>query len=459
MNSRYVVHHRYHYSIRNSQLDIMGCQASTELGPIEVFYFSKSNKISDECITFNKKSVINTDRSSRQSTARGSNASTLPEQPGYKSIASHVTHEVCCDKLEDQVATEIGDDIVCTDNSNLTLDASSEPDLISFLTSKNGHIMSYLVSNWLDLNSVMALDHALVRNKFARPHWLNLLKTQVEVRNKWMNPLRVNDKMIEWIVKRQVSVEYLFSRDKSLQKMNLSKSTLSDIALVRLLVNTPSLRHIDLYKCSNLSEASVIILSTLCPKVQKVDNLSITSFSTANFESLSKCRELRSLTSYSHHNQNPDEILALNDVGVYKLVSVCQSIQHLDLIQCTNITDTSLVHLSANCLNLIDLRLDGCKLITDTGLSKLAQGVPNLSLLSLAGCIRLTDAGITAIANGCPALKTLDISRCINVSNTSIKALAESCPELNCLVYSKGPRITDKGLARLSKRGCRLIHR
>lgn len=430
----------------------MGCHASIELEGIGITCYQKANRVSDE-------SVICDVKSSRQSTARGSTASTVCEENDRLSANGRHLENLDADHREEiPVATVLTDDNPLSDKTLGSICAVYPPALIHFLTKKKGQVMAFIVSAWLDLDSIMCLDEVLIRNSIARSPWLELLRTRVEVRNRWMAPLRVDNNMVEWIVKRQVAVEFLFSRNKSLQKMNLAKSTLTDIALVRLLVNAPSLRHIDLYKCVNLSDASVVILSTLCPKMQKIDNLSMHSFSSTNFESLAKCRDLVSLNSYSRNKSHPaSENISLNDVGVGKLVSVCPSIQSLDLLNCINITDSSLLHLSEHCPSLRDLRLDGCKLVTDTGLSRLSQSVPHLTLLGLAGCVRLTDAGITAVAKGCPLLKTIDISGCANVSNSSIRALAEACPDLTCLVYSLGPRITESGLSALAKKGCRMV--
>lgn len=452
----------------------MGCQSSIELDGNHAVCFHKSkNKISDEMNMINsncrnsKDIGMETYRSSYQTTARGSNASTVHEDQNnffmhfrnsdVSGDIDHVDNMTTIFKYDYDV--DFDDDDYSAVSANTSISTVNSPPIARFLTKKHRHVMSYIVSTWLGIDSIMCLDDVFTRNSITRPQWLDLLRNRVEIRNRWIAPIRVNNEIVEWIVKRQVNVQFIYSRTKCLQKMNLSKSTISDISLVRLLVNAPLLRHIDLYKCPNLSDVCVVILSTLCPKIQKIDNLSMTSFSTTNFESLAKCRDLKLLTSFSPSKKVIlSENTKLNDIGVENLVSVCSSLQSLDLLNCINITDSSLIHLSEHCTILNDIRLSGCKLITDTGLSRLSQSVPNLVLLGLAGCVRLTDVGIIAIAKGCPKLKTIDISGCINLSTISIRALVEYCPALICVVYSAGSRISECELLLLSKKGCKFVH-
>lgn len=107
-----------------------------------------------------------------------------------------------------------------------------------------------------------------------------------------------------------------------------------------------------------------------------------------------------------------------------------------------------------NCLRkLKTLDLGECP-VTDRGLSAIAQGCKRLSFLNLYNCIEISDVSVVEIVANNPKLKLLNLSGCVKITSKSVCAIGRNCPELTSLNLSRCLLVTDKGIKTIAQ-GCR----
>lgn len=78
----------------------------------------------------------------------------------------------------------------------------------------------------------------------------------------------------------------------------------------------------------------------------------------------------------------------------------CSKLQFLNLQECTELTDDSIIVLAKHCRALQLLNISGCSLVSDKAASALGSGCGALVSLNLSRCSKISDKGIRAIATG-----------------------------------------------------------
>ncbi|KNC46467.1 uncharacterized protein AMSG_12461 [Thecamonas trahens ATCC 50062] len=96
------------------------------------------------------------------------------------------------------------------------------------------------------------------------------------------------------------------------------------------------------------------------------------------------CPNLTTLDLFSCSN--------ITDAAVVAVAGGCPNLTTLNLFSCSNITDAAVVAVAGGCPNLTTLYLEYCSNITDAAVVALAGGCPNLTTLGLDNCSNITDA-------------------------------------------------------------------
>ncbi len=99
------------------------------------------------------------------------------------------------------------------------------------------------------------------------------------------------------------------------------------------------------------------------------------------------------------------------------ILKLCSNLVHLNLPNCTTLTDSFLVFLAVQCSNLRTLGLHNCLLLTDQGLTKVAQLCPHVVNLDISNCMGLTDTGVNKAVEILATLQVLNCMGC-NVTNS-----------------------------------------
>ncbi|KAF0415597.1 RNI-like protein [Gigaspora margarita] len=119
-----------------------------------------------------------------------------------------------------------------------------------------------------------------------------------------------------------------------------------------------------------------------------------------------------------------EELILVNckttDVGFGEVVKACKLIKKIQLVQCTEITDESLIAISKSCKYLTHLDLKDCINITDKGIYALSNPTTTrkLRMLSLEG-LNIKDS-LLALAEHTKVLQGLSLKRLENLNDEII---------------------------------------
>ncbi|KNC53338.1 F-box/LRR-repeat protein 2 [Thecamonas trahens ATCC 50062] len=154
------------------------------------------------------------------------------------------------------------------------------------------------------------------------------------------------------------------------------------------------------------------------------------------------CPNLTTLDLFSCSN--------ITDAAVVALAGGCPNLTSLRLDYCSNITDAAVVAVAGGCPNLTFLDLYNCSNIILCGsVVALAGGCPNLTFLGFGNCSNITDAAVVTLAGGCPNLTILLLGNCFNITDAAVVALAGGCPNLTTVRLDNCSKVTlDLGRAR-----------
>jgi len=160
------------------------------------------------------------------------------------------------------------------------------------------------------------------------------------------------------------------------------------------------------------------------------------------------------------------------DQVVYTIAQKCPNLQKLNLADCKNVTDVSVIAIARNCKKLNSLNLNRCAKVTSGAIEELANAA--LPLQSLHLCRPLVDAqellsdrSIARLISVSPELRVLRLRSCNRITDLTVAQIAKTCPELMALDLSWCGRITDQSMAVLGQNckkirsialnGCRLL--
>lgn len=122
-------------------------------------------------------------------------------------------------------------------------------------------------------------------------------------------------------------------------------------------------------------------------------------------------------------------------------------------IQAYHLTDTFLEYLSLNSdiERLTKLELPNCKEITNQSLVTMAKHFTQLEVLSVSGSTKISDDGIEILAEQARKLRCLDLSWCTRITDASLECIACDLGDtLTDLILDRNVHITDVGIGYLS---------
>lgn len=121
---------------------------------------------------------------------------------------------------------------------------------------------------------------------------------------------------------------------------------------------------------------------------------------------------------------------------------------HLNLSRCGRVTDEALRTMAGNVPLLEGLEVAGCA-VGDAGFVALVPGCPRLSHVDLEECVEVTDATLVALARGPAArgVRSLGVSYCENVGDAGVVEVLRKCTGLrNLEVDNSKPPPSRRGI-------------
>jgi len=165
---------------------------------------------------------------------------------------------------------------------------------------------------------------------------------------------------------------------------------LTDKLLIKVVENCHHLKHLDISKCTQLSNKCLDSLSINCTSLTYIN--------------LSGC-----------HWVDTDNLLGL--------VRSCPDLQHIDVSSCWALDNKCLTEVALMCPKLKVVDVSGIYSIQDNFLEAVAHTCPDLTSLGVAGCWRVTNTAVRLVGEYCKNLRELKVNDCRSVSEASLARL------------------------------------
>ncbi|CAN0878807.1 F-box/LRR-repeat protein 10 [Linum grandiflorum] len=219
----------------------------------------------------------------------------------------------------------------------------------------------------------------------------------------------------------------------------------TDLGLVAMAGNSPSIESLCLGGFSHVTYAGFRTVLRYCPRLHKVQIRDATHLTEQSFRSIAERVPL--LTDVSLR-----DCRRLSNRAITHLVAN-RNLEVLDLRECTKLKDESLQAIGS-LPKLKVLKLDGTD-VTDSGLVWLRPILVTLTTLSLRGCQQLTDQCILSLfgdlaTNSSSTLEELDLSFISSLSDQGLLSLASCRVPITKLRLRRCPLVSDASVAALA---------
>ncbi|KAL5983006.1 hypothetical protein ACLOJK_017086 [Asimina triloba] len=235
----------------------------------------------------------------------------------------------------------------------------------------------------------------------------------------------------------------------SLQVLDVTNCRkLTDKGLVAVAKGCCNLKSLHLAGCRLVTDGLLEVLSKHCPHLEELGFLGCINITSSGLSALvDGCRHIKFL--------DVNKCSKIEDIGVSSIVSCCSSsLRTLKLLDCYEVGDESILSLADSCKNLKTLIVGGCRNISDESMKVLAIARSDtLRHLRLDWCSNISDASVSCILSNCRNLEALDISCCPEITDVAFSGLergeSEAC--LRVLKACNCPKITVSGIGLLLK--------
>ncbi|KAK1945043.1 F-box/LRR-repeat protein 4 [Phytophthora citrophthora] len=233
-----------------------------------------------------------------------------------------------------------------------------------------------------------------------------------------------------------VGMDWLGSGCHALTYLDVSGcAALTDLSVRAISENMLQLRHLSIRHCVRVTDQGIRRLSLGCPDLTFL-----------NAEGLPLLSDL-------HTSNTNGEVYRQ---GIAALAAGCRQLHHLDLSNCSSISDGTLHCIARLSHELTSLLLSGCYRVTTAGVKEVLTQCSKLTTLHVSGCDQVTDRAFnkrrqanSPFGNESNELRDLRL-RGTQVSDVALKWLSRHSPQLRELDVSDCSGITDMGLLALT---------
>jgi len=210
---------------------------------------------------------------------------------------------------------------------------------------------------------------------------------------------------------------------KNLRKLNLrSCRQISDRGIEHLCClycqqHRVAIEELCLQDCQKLTDESLKHISLGLSNLKKINLSFCISVTDTGMKSLARLPSLNHLNVRSCDN--------VSDIGIGYLSESSHKLKELDVSFCANITDASLRHIATGIQSLKFLAMTTCT-ITDDGLRRISKTVTDIETLNISQCTAITDAGILSLCESLTNLMFLDLYGCPKLTISAIETVRKS---------------------------------
>lgn len=249
------------------------------------------------------------------------------------------------------------------------------------------------------------------------------------------------------------SVHWFLLRNPRLVHINVSNlSALNNSAMKIIAQNCPQLEHLNVSWCLNVDTKGLRKVVQACPKLKDLRAAEIKGFDNQDFMQDLFTRNTLERLGVSHCVDLDDDSLRVLIQGADpeidqltdRAVVPPRKFRHLDLSQCTRLTDRGVQALAHHVPHLAGLQLSDCDGLTDDALAGVLESTPLLTHLDLEELEDLSNTTLQNLSRSACArtLQHLNISYCESLGDTGMLAVLKSCSQLRNVVMDN-TRVSD----------------
>jgi hypothetical protein len=233
---------------------------------------------------------------------------------------------------------------------------------------------------------------------------------------------------------------------ESLTSVDLSNSYLEAIELEILMAHSSKIKIMKLNNCPNLDSSCMQVIAKLASTT--VTELDVSNCQLFRIEPLLCIGGCVGVDTHSLYR-----LVSLNlagcpvqDVGLNGIAHGCKKLRYLNLEDCSDLTDNSIITVTQACKNLQLLNLCGLQKLTNKSVRSIAKHCPKLYSLNLMKIASVTDDAMQELARGCPKLQALNLVGLQHLTEMTMYEVSQHCPGILMLNMSGCPNITVNGL-------------
>ncbi|KAK2370584.1 F-box/LRR-repeat protein [Trifolium repens] len=232
-----------------------------------------------------------------------------------------------------------------------------------------------------------------------------------------------------------------------LLSINLSSCRmLTDSAFFALLRNCPSLTEIVMDSTSIGEKTDAHNHSVVYPQFKSLrlpHNSSLEDDNIIMFASLFPNLQHLDLTRCSY----------VTEQGIGQLLRTCCKIRHLNLFNCRKLTSLGINNFELPNLEVLNLTNTGLR---DEALCVISKSCPSLLQLTLHFCKDITDKGVMHVVKNCTKLREIYLDDCLQVQAKVVASMVCLRPSLRKIGTPPDFPLSDKSRKLFSRHGCLL---
>ncbi|XP_075923115.1 F-box and leucine-rich repeat protein 13 isoform X3 [Petromyzon marinus] len=229
---------------------------------------------------------------------------------------------------------------------------------------------------------------------------------------------------------------------RQLRLLNVSDCAKLTDAGLRHLTEGAAAAHLHELNLSNCVRVSDLTLTRLIPKCQSMTHLSLRYCDQLTDAGLELLGNMPALVALDLAGTN------IQDQGLAAIGNNSR-LKELCISQCIAISDLGLQKFCQRVRDLERLDVSHCRLLSDLGVKNLVFCCRRLTYLNLSGCAQLTDVSAQYLSGVCRYLRIADLSGCVKLGDLATRYLRKGCRQLAHLNMLYCPRVSRHAVLKL----------